>query len=140
MPKYIHSNINATYTYTNTDVVSMYMYIYIYIHVYIYIYIIWIERICDFELDFDFQYSESQKWQSAVVTVKNENNQWSKCEPDSRYLEYECNNRIDDLLFLLPFCKKNIVVCFINQRYETFYLGKVCYLIFYTEMMWSRHL
>ena len=75
-----------------------------------------------------------------MLTVKNENNKRSKSELDSRYLEYECNNRIGDLLSLLPFCKKNIVVCLTNQRYEAFYLGKVCYLIFYTEMILSRHL
>ena len=39
-----------------------------------------------------------------VFTVKNENNQWSKFELDSRHLEYECNNRVGDLLSLLPFC------------------------------------
>ena len=82
--------------------------------VYIYIYIIWIKVICDFESEKYYQYEESQKWQSVVFTVKNEKNQWSKSELDSRYLEYECNNRIGDLLSLLPFCKKNIVVCLIN--------------------------
>ena len=38
------------------------------------------------------------------VNCENQNNQWSKSELDSRYLEYECNNRIGDLLSLLPFC------------------------------------
>ena len=89
---------------------------------------------------YHYQYYKSQKWQSVVLTVKNENNQWNKSELDSRYLEYECNNRIGDLLSLLPFCKKSIVVCLINQRYEVFYLDKVCYLVFYIGIILSRQL
>ena len=34
---------------------------------------------------------------------------------DSRYLAYECNNRICDLLSLLSSCKKNIIACLINK-------------------------
>ena len=105
------------------------------------IYVIWIKVICDFELEkYQYQFYESQKWWPVVLTVKNENNQWNKSELNSRHLEYGCNNRIGDLLSLHPFCKKNIVVFLINQRYEAFYLGKVCYLTFYTEMISSMHL
>ena len=54
----------------------------------------------------------------------------NKPELDSRYLAYDCNNRIGDLLSLFPFCKKNIIVCLINQRYLVFYLCKARYLVF----------
>ena len=74
------------------------------------------------------------------VNCEKENNQWNKSELYSKYLEHEYNNRIGDLLSFLPFCKKNIIVYFINQRYEAFQLGKVCYWIFYTEMILIRHL
>ena len=32
-----------------------------------------------------------------MLTVKIEDNQWNKSELNSRYLEYECNNRILDV-------------------------------------------
>ena len=92
------------------------------------VFVIWIKVKCDFESEkYHYQYYESQKWQSVVLTVKNENNQWNKSELDSRYLEYECNNRIGDLMSLLPFGKRSIVVCLINQRYGAVYLGNVCF-------------
>ena len=74
------------------------------------------------------------------VNVKNVNNQWNKSEIDSRYLVYDCNNRIGDLLPLLPFSKKNIIACLIKQMYVVFYLGKVRYLVFCTGMILIRHL
>ena len=37
--------------------------------------------ICDFESEkYHYQYYESQKWQSMLLTVKNENNQRNKSE------------------------------------------------------------
>ena len=64
---------------------------------------------------------------------------WNKTEHDSRYLVYECNNRIGDLLSL-PFCKKNIVTCLIIQTYVVIYLGKSCCFVFDAVMVLGRHL
>ena len=71
---------------------------------------------------------------SLALTAKNENNQWNKAELDSGYLEYECDNRIVDLLSLLPFCKKNIVACLTNQRYEAFYLSMLFNILYWNDL------
>ena len=60
-----------------------------------------------------------------VETVENPNSHLSKPELGSRCLAHVCNNRIGDLLYVLPFWKKAIVVYSINQKYAVFYSGKV---------------
>ena len=52
---------------------------------------------------FHYQYYENKKWRSVMLILENGNNQVNKPEFDSRYPLYECNNRIDELLSLLPF-------------------------------------
>ena len=60
-----------------------------------------------------------------VETVENSNSHLSKPELGSRCLAYDCNNRIGDLLYVLPFWKKSIVMYSLNQKYAVFYSGKV---------------
>ena len=74
-----------------------------------------------------------------VLTVINVSSQWNKPELDSGYLVNEWYNRTGDLLFLLPFCKTNIVVYLTNQGHAVFYLDKVSYLVFYNGMILGRH-
>ena len=74
-----------------------------------------------------------------VLTVKNENNQWNKPEHDSRLGDFPSPG-IDEFWSLLPFCKKNIVMCLTKQRYVVFYLGILRYILFYTGMIVTLHL
>ena len=48
-------------------------------------------------------------------------------------------NLIPDILNLSAIIG-DLLVCLINQKHEVFYLGKVCFLVFYTGMILSRHL